>query len=188
MWFNKCLKPNYNSPDIIDKFVNRAWKDDRRLECLTSTSQAEGNGFNSSELYQAILCFCLELRPLLINTIIPSKEMLLVYMYVNTHRFYIGFLQAFPLIQLSNGNVLLHIFHFQISTEEVERRESMVAPPLTPLPITSPLPSDDKLRKRRRSAESRVSRCSVNSTKLKSLKLLVDKAVEVRTGRWTRYR
>lgn len=97
--------------------------------------------------------------------------------------FTLVYLEASPLIKLSNGNVFLHLFHFQISTEEVERRESMLAPPLTPLPITSPLPSDDKLRKRRRSAESRVSRCSVNSTKLKSLKLLVDKAVEVRTGR-----
>lgn len=38
---------------------------------------------------------------------------------------------------------------------------------------------DDKFRKRRRSVDSRASRCSVNSTKLKSLKLLVDKAVEV---------
>lgn len=39
---------------------------------------------------------------------------------------------------------------------------------------------DDK-RRRRRSVDSRASRCSVNSTKLKSLKQLADKAVEVGT-------
>ncbi|XP_054283024.1 tubulin glycylase 3A-like [Macrosteles quadrilineatus] len=48
--------------------------------------------------------------------------------------------------------------------------------PQSPPPSSLEVP-DDK-RKRRRSIDSRVSRCSVNSTKLKSLKQLADKAVE----------
>ncbi|XP_046676294.1 tubulin monoglycylase TTLL3-like [Homalodisca vitripennis] len=64
----------------------------------------------------------------------------------------------------------------EVPTDVLDTPGAGAETPVVPLLETGG--GEDKQRKRRRSAESRASRCSVNSTKLKSLKLLVDKAVE----------